>query len=149
MADRAEFQWTTYALVLAIGTAAYIGYALFPAFSDNMDATAAVHAMVNDAWQKMGKEELQKRMLEKLSTIGHHVETAAGGSPKEVAGLPIGDEDITITCTDTTQTCSDQEGQITISVNYERHMPLPFLKGKYITLHFHPSATETLLPAKW
>jgi hypothetical protein len=105
--------------------------------------------MVNDAWRKIGREELKKRMLEKLSTIGHHVETPAGGSPKDAPGLPITEEDIIVTCTDTGQDCSEQAGEVTITVNYERHMPMPFLKDKYITLHFHPSASGTLLPAQW
>jgi hypothetical protein len=67
----------------------------------------------------------------------------------EVTGLPVTDDDVTITCTDTNGDCSAQEGQVTIAVSYVRHMPLPWWKGKFITLHFHPSATETLLPANW
>jgi hypothetical protein len=149
MADSAEFQWSTWALALALVGVVYVGYALYPAFFDNMDATAVVHSVVNDAWHKLGREELQKRTLEKLASIGHHIETPAGGSPKEVPGLPVTDENITVTCTDTGQDCTEQQGEVTLSVNYERHMPLPFLKGKYITLKFHPSATGTLLPAQW
>jgi hypothetical protein len=149
MADAAEFQWTTYLLVIGIALAVYIGWALFPAYVDAMDATQAVHGVVNDAWRRVGKEELQKRTLEKLSAIGHHMETPAGGVPTEVRGLPVTDDDIIVTCTDPNADCSEQEGDVTITVNYERHMPLPYWKGKFITLHFHPSAHETLMPAVW
>ena len=99
--------------------------------------------------ESSGGRSFQKRTLEKLSVIGHHIEIPAGGSPKEVPGLPVTDENITVACTDTGQDCSEQEGEVTLTVNYERRVELPFLKGKSITLHFHPSASGTLLPANW
>ena len=45
-------------------------------------------------------------------------------------GLPVTDDDISVTCTDTGQDCSEQSGEVTISVSYERHMPLPYWKGQ-------------------
>ncbi|HUB08441.1 MAG TPA: hypothetical protein VMB50_15660 [Myxococcales bacterium] len=149
MADAAEFQWTTYALVLGIAAVGYVGYAIFPAFVDNMDASQQIHAVVNDGWRRIGKDEIQKRVLEKLSTIGSHVETPAGGAATVVRGLPVTDDDVIVTCTDQDQDCSDQSGDVTVSVHYARHMPLPWLKGKFITLHFSPSANASLAPVNW
>ena len=54
-----------------------------------------------------------------------------------------------MTCTDPTHDCTDPEGSVIISVSYTRLMLLPYLKGKYLTLHFAPSATESLQPVEW
>ncbi|MHB8419890.1 MAG: hypothetical protein ACYDCL_17590 [Myxococcales bacterium] len=149
MADAAEFQWTTYLLVIGIGVAGYLGYSLYPAFVDNMDAAQQLHSVVNDGWRRIGKDEIHKRVLEKLSAIGSHLETPAGGAVTEVRGLPIDDDDVVVTCSDQDQDCSEQTGDVTVTVHYTRHMPLPGLKGKSITLHFNPSASASLAPVNW
>ena len=149
MADAAEFQWTTYALFLGLGLACYVGYSIFPAFVDNMDAAQQLHGVVNDGWRLPGKEELHKRVMEKLATIGKHVETPAGGATTEVSGLPIDDDSVEVVCTDQNEDCSAQQGDVTVTVHYTRRMPLPGLKDKFITLHFSPTASASLAPVNW
>jgi hypothetical protein len=149
MANNAEFQWTTYAAVLGIAAAGYVGWAIYPAFSDNMELAQSIHAVANEAWRLTGKAEMEKRVMEACSRIGHHLETPPDGTEQDVPGLPVGDGDLTVDCSDRAQDCTEAEGTVTITVKYTRRMPLPWLKGKFITLHFGPTAHETLKPADW
>ena len=144
-----EIQFMSVVLIAAVLAAGYLGYALYPAYSDELDASQAIHGIANDGWRRIGKEELHKRVMEKLARIGSHVETQAGGQPTEVPGLPIGDDDVTVVCTDQDQDCSESTGEVTLSFQYVRHVPLPGLTGKYLTLHFSSNATASLLPVKW
>jgi hypothetical protein len=142
-------QFTTVLLILAIAIAGYFFWAMLPAYEDNYTARQSIEGVVNQGWKKTGKEEIHKQILEKLSTIGSHVETPAGGVPVEVRGLPIDDDSVVVVCTDSRADCSASEGDVQVTVNYTRVVPLPFLGHKTISLHFSPSAKESLQPANW
>lgn len=142
-------QFTSILLILAIAIVGYFFWALVPAFSDNMDARQAISGIINQAWRRMGKEEIHKQVLEKLSTIGSHVETPAGGVTTVVKGLPIDDDSVVVLCSDEPGDCSTADGEVTVTVTYTRVVPLPYLTGKSLTLHFAPTAKESLKPAQW
>lgn len=142
-------QWTTALLILGIAIAGYFFWALLPAYADNYTARQSIESVVNQGWRRMGKEEIHKQVLEKLSTIGSHIEQPAGGLPIEVKGLPVDDDSVVVTCTDTRADCSESSGEVQVTVTYTRVMELPYWKGKTISLHFSPTAKETLQPATW
>ena len=144
-----EIQFTSVLLLLAIATAGYFAWALLPAVADNYTAKQTIGGIVNQGWKRMGKEEMHKETLEKLSTIGSHIEQPPGGQPIEVKGLPIEDDSVVVVCTDPREDCSESDGEVTITVTYTRVVPLPYLKSKSVSLHFAPSAKETLKPAAW
>ena len=145
-----KVQFTTILLVLAIATAGYFAFALLPAFADNYNARQAMESVVNQAWRRMGKEEVHKQILEKLSKIGTHLEQPAGSDAVvEVGGLPVDDDSVVVTCTDERADCTRDNGDITVVVNYVRVVPLPYLKGKTVSLHFAPKCTESLKPVNW
>ena len=148
-AESGEINFVAVLMLCGVALAGYFAYALMPAFSDEMDVSQQIHAIANDGWRRIGKDELHKRVLEAMGKIGHHVETPAGGQPTDVPGLEVEDDDVEITCTDQDQDCSDAAGDVTIAVHYTRQVPLPGLQGKFVTLHFNPSAQASLQPVKW
>ena len=135
-------------LLLALG-GAYLFYALYPAFLDEIEVRSSLHSVANDGWHHHGREDLHKQIMDKLATIGFHSETLDDGSTSTVRGLGVPDEDVVITCTDATQDCSGSDGKVVIEVSYERVMPLPWWKGKSITLRFSPHADATLNTVSW
>ncbi len=147
--ESGEFNFVALLLLSGVALAGYLAYALLPAFSDEMDVAQQLHAVANDGWRRIGKEEMHKRVLEAMGKIGNHIETPAGGLPTEVPGLEVNDDDVEISCTDQSQDCSDLTGDVTIAVHYTRLVPLPWLQGKFVTLHFSPSAHASLQPVKW
>jgi hypothetical protein len=144
-----KVQFTTVLLVLGIAIAGYFAVTLVPAFSDNYTARQAIESVVNQGWRRMGKEEIHKQVLEKLSQIGTHLEQPADGAVHEVSGLPVDDDSVVVTCTDERGDCMNQEGDISVTVTYNRVIPLPYLTGKTITLHFAPTCKESLKPVNW
>ena len=144
-----EVQFTSILLILAVAIGGYFAFALIPAVADNYTAKQEIGGVVNQGWKRMGKEEMHKTVLEKLSRIGSHIEQPPDGKPIEVKGLPIDDDSVQVVCTDTREDCTDSEGEVTITVTYTRVVPLPYLKGKSVSLHFSPSMHDTLKPADW
>jgi hypothetical protein len=143
-----RIQFTSILTLLLITVGGYFAYALVPAYADNYTLKQDLSGVANQAWHKMGKEELQKQVIDKASAIGSHVEIPVGGLPITVKGLPVGDDEVTVLCTDPSGDCSG-DGEVMISVNYGRIVELPYLKGRFVTLHFSDSAKETLKPVEW
>ncbi len=146
-----RIQGSSLLLLLLAAAAGWLAYAVWPAIADNLEAERQLHAIANDAWRRIGERQIHDRVLDALAKIGSHVETPAGGQAVEAAGLPIDDDEqhVVVTCTDPNEDCSDSQGQITITVHYTRSVPLPGLQGKYLTLHFNPSAESGLEPPTW
>jgi hypothetical protein len=142
-------QWTSVLLLLLIAVAGYFAYTLLPAFEDNYTARQAIAGIVNQGWRHLGQTEIHRQILEKLSTIGSHVELPAGGQPIEVKGLPIDDDSVVVVCTDQQGDCSGADGEVMATVSYTRIISLPYLTGKTISLSFSPSAKESLHPVNW
>jgi hypothetical protein len=149
LAETGAVQASTIYLLLAACIAGYLIYAIFPAFSDNFLLKQAIQQVANDAWRLVGREELKARVLAKLPTIGSHSVANATGHLVQVPGLKVSDGDVQIVCTDHGEDCSAGEGEVAISVEYVRTVPLPFLKEKTISIHFHPSARAALTPVVW
>ncbi len=146
---RGFIQFTTILTFAAIGVVGYFAYALGPAYLDNYTLKQDLSGIANQAWHKRGREELQKQVIEKAAGIGSHVEIPPSGLPVTVKGLPIGEDEVTVTCTDSARDCSGADGSVVIGVSYMRIMTLPYLTGKHIDLHFSPSTTESLQPVEW
>jgi len=128
----------------------YLGLAVYPAFSDEIEVRQQLHAVANEGWHHKGREELHRQVMEKLSGIGFHWERPDDGGPVRMApGLGLTDDDVVVTCTDRGQDCSESDGRVEIRVRYQRLMPLPFLTGKNVTLNFSPHADATLNPVAW
>ncbi len=136
-------------LLLLLSGVAYFAYALLPAFFDNYTLKQDMSGIVNQAWHKQGQIELQKQVIAKAAAIGSHVEIPPSGLEVSVRGLPIGEDEVVVTCTDSTHDCSNPEGEVTIVATYTRIVALPYLKGKFVTLHFSPSVKESLHPVEW
>ncbi len=67
-----------------------------------------------------------------------------------VKGLPVGEDEVSVICTDqSAHDCSGADGDVEITVTYTRIVELPYLKGRFVTLHFSDSAKETLKPVEW
>jgi hypothetical protein len=143
-----RIQFTSILSILLITVGGYFAYALVPVYADNYTLKQDLSGIANQAWRKMGKEELQKQVIEKASAIGSHVEIPRGGLPVTVKGLPVGEDEVVVVCTDQAGDCSG-DGEVTVAVNYARIVPLPYLKDRFVTLHFSPSAKETLKPVEW
>jgi hypothetical protein len=135
-------------LLLAL-TGAYFLYALYPAILDEIDVRTALHTIANDGWHKKGREELHQRVVDKLATIGSHIEKTEDGPLARVPGLGVPDDDIVVTCTDHAQDCTDSDGAVRIDVRYQREIPLPWIEGKTLTLNFSPHAEATLNAVNW
>jgi hypothetical protein len=146
--ERGQVQFTSILLLLAIAAGGYLIYALLPAYVDNYTLKQDLSGIVNQAWRRAGQAELQKQVVEKAQSIGSHVEIPPGGLPVVVKGLPVGDEETVVTCTDTAHDCTG-DGEVQITVSYVRIVALPYLTGKTVTLHFSPSAKESLQPVEW
>jgi hypothetical protein len=149
LGESGAIQATTFLLLLALCLAGYLAYALFPAFNDNFSVKQAIQQIANDGWRLTGREDLRNRVIAKLPTIGSHAVADSTGHLVEVPGLLVSEPDVTVSCGDRGQDCSAAEGQVVISVEYRRVVPLPFLKEKTLTLHFHPSASAVLTPVVW
>jgi hypothetical protein len=147
--ESGAIQATTVLLVLAVCCGAYLVYALFPAYSDNLLVKQTIQQIANDAWRLAGREELRSRVMAKLPTLGSHVVADSTGHLISAPGLLVPDRDVQIDCSDRGQDCSVAEGQVVISVEYKRVVPLPYLKDKQITVHFHPSARAALTAVIW
>ncbi len=147
--ESGQIQFSVILSLLVMLGIVYLIWAVFPAVSDEIEVRQALHAIANDGWHHGGRADLQKRLMDKLATIGSHAETTTDGVSRIAPGLGLQDEDVTITCTDRTQDCTEEPGQVDIQVRYERVMPLPLLTGKNITLRFHPHADATLKPVNW
>jgi hypothetical protein len=135
-------------LLLALG-AGYLFYALYPAFLDEIDVRTNLHSIANDGWHHTGREDLHRKVIDKLRTIGFHYEPSEDGRPVRVTGLELAEDDVVVTCTDRGQDCSESDGQVFIEVHYQRSMPLPGLTGKNVTLRFNPHAEATLSAVAW
>jgi hypothetical protein len=135
-------------LLLAL-VGGYFVYALYPAFLDEVEVRTAIHSIANDGWHRNGREELHRRVVDKLATIGFHVEKTEEGQEIRVRGLGVPDDDIVVTCSDRGQDCSENDGAVKIEVRYQREMPLPWLTGKNVTLNFNPHAEATLNAVTW
>jgi hypothetical protein len=135
-----------FVVALALG---YLGWALYPAITDEMYVRQSLHAIANEGWHHGGRSDLHKQVMDKLATIGTHLETPADGPARAVQGLGVQDDDVVVSCTDRTQDCTDDTGEVQIQVRYQRVMPLPFLTDKSITLHFSPHADATLKSVNW
>jgi len=142
-------QFTTILTVLALSIGGYFLYALLPAYTENYTLKQELSGVANQAWHKLGREELQKQVIAKATGIGSHVEIPPSGLPVTVKGLPIGEDEVSVTCTDSARDCTGADGSVVIAVSYMRIMTLPYLSGKHLTLHFSPSATESLQPVEW
>jgi hypothetical protein len=140
---------STVLLLLILGLAGYLVYTIFPAFSDNVSVKQAIQVTANEAWHGVGREELRNRVLGKLASMGSHAVTNATGHLEERPGLGVTDRDVEVVCSDRGQDCSSQDGRVSISVEYVRVVPLPFLKDKKVSLHFHPSASAAMTPVLW
>ena len=136
-------------MLLVLSLAGYFTYALLPAYTENYTLKQELSGVANQAWHKLGRDELQKQVIAKATGIGSHVEIPPSGLPVTVKGLPIGEDEVSVTCTDAAHDCSGDEGSVVIAVTYVRIMILPYLSGKYLTLKFSPSATESLKPVEW
>jgi len=136
-------------MLLVITVGGYFSYVLLPAYIDNYTLKQDISGVVNEAWHKVGQTELQKQVIDKASGIGSHVEIPPSGLPVTVRGLPVGEDEVTVTCTDSSHDCTGSDGNVVITVTYTRIVELPYLKGKYVTLHFSPSASESLQPVEW
>jgi hypothetical protein len=134
-------------LVALLG--AYILYALYPAFLDELEVRTTLHSVANEGWHRKGREDMHRQVMDKLATIGFHLDTVEEGPPVQVRGIGVAEEDVVITCTDRSQDCSDNDGKVLIEVHYERVMPLPWLTGKSVTLKFNPHAEATLATVAW
>ena len=135
-------------VLLALG-GAYLLYAIYPAIVDEINVRQELHAIANEGWHRKGREELHREVMAKLAMIGFHVETRDDGTPVQMAGLGVPDDDVVITCTDRGQDCSEADGKVFIEVRYQRVMPLPGLTGKSLTLRFSPHADATLNAVNW
>ena len=144
-----EVQFTSLLLLVVLAAIGYFAYALFPGVADNYTLKQQMSGVVNQAWKRLGKEDVHKQVMEKAGAIGTHIEQPAGGLPIEAPGLPIAEEDVVVVCTDQAQDCTKDDGEVFVTVTYARVMPLPYFKGKSLTLHFSPSVHETLKPAAW
>ena len=142
-------QFSTVLLILGLAVGGYFAYVIAPAYIDNYTLKQDLTGIANQAWRRVGRDELRKQVVDKAATIGSHVEIPEGGLPIVVRGLPVGDDEVTVTCTDAAGDCSGDEGEVFIAISYTRIMLLPYLKGKFVTLHFSPTAKETLKPVEW
>ncbi len=144
-----RIQFTTILTLLLISVGGYFVWVLLPAYIDNYTLKQDLSGVANEAWHKLGKDELRKQVIEKASGVGTHIEIPPSGLPVTVRGLPIGEDEVVVTCTDQTADCSSSEGDVMINVTYTRIVAMPYLTGKFITLHFSPSAKESLKAVEW
>ena len=144
-----RIQITSILLLLAIAAGGYFAYVLLPPYSDNYTLKQDLSGVANQAWKKAGQRELQKQVIEKAQSIGTHLEIPPSGLPIEVRGLPVGEDEVVVTCTDSSHDCTGGDGEATITVTYLRIIALPYLKGKYVKLNFAPSVKESLQPVEW
>jgi hypothetical protein len=149
LGESGAIQATTVILLLGLCIGAYLVYAIFPAYTDNLAVKQAIQQIANDAWRLPGREDLRSRVVAKLPTIGTHPVPDSTGHLVEVPGLQVADADIQVDCGDRGHDCTVAEGRVEISVEYQRTIPLPFLKDKTISVHFHPTGGATLTPVVW
>src|SRR5580704_3970731 len=62
-----RIQFTSILTLLLISVGGYFAYALTPAYVDNYTLKQDLSGIANQAWHRMGKEELQKQVIEKAS----------------------------------------------------------------------------------
>jgi hypothetical protein len=147
--ERGQIQFTSILTLLVVAAIGYLGYALLPAYADNYTLKQDLSGIANQGWRNMGQLAMQQAVIEKAQGIGSHIEIPTGGLPVQVKGLPVGEDETVVTCTDASHDCSGADGDVQITVTYTRIVALPYLKDKTVTLHFSPSVKESLHPVEW